>query len=245
MADGDGTLMLAIPALDLREGDCVQLVGGSYAAEAVRLADPVAVALEWKRAGFQHLHVVDLDAATGRGANQPLIERVLRESGMRCQVGGGIRTEGAIERLLSLGAEHVVLGTRALEEPVWLAGMAAAYPGRVIVAADAAQRMILTRGWQRTTTLSVIDAVSRVADLPLAAVLVTAVHREGRMTGPDLDLMRDVVLASDLPVQASGGITSLADLAALEQLGVRSAVLGMALYTRALDARITALEFPS
>lgn len=235
--------MLAIPALDLRGGACVQLIGGSYDAEAIRIADPVAVAHQWCDAGFSNLHIVDLDAATGRGSNAKLIARIVGETPMHCQVGGGIRDTDTISRLLESGAECVVLGTRALEEPEWLEIAAAQFPGRIIVAADTADRQIVTHGWMRTTATTVTDAVRSLAQLPLAAILVTAVHREGRMEGTDLELMRSVVEASRLPVQASGGISTVADLHSLAALGIQSAVLGMALYTRALDARSTATEF--
>lgn len=237
--------MLAIPALDLRDGACVQLVGGSYDAEAIRIADPLAVALQWEAAGFQDLHIVDLDAATGRGSNASLVAQIVRESRLRCQVGGGIRDTDAMERVLDLGAQRVVVGTRALEDPAWLSETAARFPGCIVVAADTAERVVVTRGWQSATGTLVTDVVLSLAALPLAAVLVTAVHKEGRLTGPDFDLMRDVVAVSELPIQASGGITTMADLQTLETIGIGAAVLGMALYTRTLDPRTTARSFNS
>jgi phosphoribosylformimino-5-aminoimidazole carboxamide ribotide isomerase len=236
--------MLAIPAIDLREGHVVQLVGGEYDREQVRLDDPRRIARQWALAGFTRLHIVDLDAATGRGTNRDAITQVLWDAEATFQVGGGVRTEDDVRALLDAGAACVVLGTRALEDPDWLARIASANPGRCMLAADVRERKVTTRGWARTLTRDVISVVEDVAALPLAGLLVTAVHREGRMQGTDLPLMEDVVDASPFPVFASGGIGSLADLRALEDRGVAAAVVGMALYTGAIDARVLAEEFP-
>jgi phosphoribosylformimino-5-aminoimidazole carboxamide ribotide isomerase len=235
--------MIVIPAVDLRGGHCVQLVGGDYADERVRLDDPAGVAREWARIGFSRLHVVDLDAATGRGSNGPYIREILREATVPVQVGGGVRDEAQIERLLDDGATWVVVGTRAIEEEDWRVEMALRFPGRLVVAADVRERKVVTRGWAETSRLDVIDFVESLSGLPLAGVLVTAVHKEGRMEGTDLPLMDDVADASAWPVFASGGVSTTDDLRALEHRGLAGAVLGMALYTGALDARRTAEEF--
>ena len=235
--------MIAIPAVDLRDGTCVQLVGGEYAAERIRLPDPVAVALDWESKGFQALHIVDLDAATGRGNNRRAIERLLDRTDLTVQVGGGVRDRDAITSLIDAGATYVVIGTRALEDEDWLREMAGDFPEQLIVAADVRDRMIVTRGWTRTIHLDIDDAMERLSQLPLAGVLVTAVHKEGLMQGADLALMEDVAESTSLPVIASGGITTDADLRLLADRGVAAAVLGMALYTGALDARAIAEEF--
>ena len=237
--------MIAIPAVDLREGACVQLVGGSYANEAMRLDNPVEVARGWMRAGFQRMHVVDLDAATGRGDNAAFVRDILADVPASIQVGGGIRSGDTIERLLQEGASWVVLGTRALEEPEWLAGTASAFPGQLIVAADVRERQVVTRGWARTLARSVLDVIEQLNDIPLGGVLVTAVHREGRLAGTDLFLMEDVAELSAHPVIASGGISTVGDLRELAERGIAAAVIGMALYTGALDARSVAEEFAS
>jgi phosphoribosylformimino-5-aminoimidazole carboxamide ribotide isomerase len=235
--------MIAIPAVDLREGACVQLVGGSYANEQVRLDNPLEVARGWERAGFQRMHVVDLDAATGRGDNAAIVRDILSEVPASIQVGGGVRSGDTIERLLEEGATWVVLGTRALEEPEWLAGTASSFPGQLIVAADVRERQIVTRGWARTLSRTVLDVVEQLNDLPLGGVLVTAVHREGQLAGTDLFLMEDVADLSVHPVIAAGGISSIGDLRELADRGIAAAVIGMALYTGALDARAVAEEF--
>ena len=235
--------MIVVPAVDLRGGHCVQLVGGDYADERVRLDDPRGVAREWARIGFSRLHVVDLDAATGRGHNNDVIREILRDAAAPVQVGGGIRQESQIDRLIDDGASWVVVGTRAVEDEDWRVEMAARFPGRLIVAADVRERRVVTRGWSETSSIDVIDFVESLRALPLAGILVTAVHKEGLMDGTDLPLMEDVADASECPVFASGGVTTTDDLRALEHRGLTGAVLGMALYTGALDARRTAEEY--
>lgn len=234
--------MIAIPAVDLREGACVQLVGGAYDAEALRLADPVAVARRWREAGFASLHVVDLDAATGRGHNHAVVAAILAEGG-DVQAGGGVRDEARIRQLLDAGAARVVVGTRAIEDPAWLAEMSARFPGRLVVAVDARDGRVATHGWARTSNADAVATLASMAALPLAGALVTAVEREGRMQGASLELSARAARAVPFPLFASGGIASPEDLRALAARGVHAAVLGMALYTGALDARATAEEF--
>ena len=235
--------MIAVPAVDLRDRACVQLVGGEYARERVRLADPVAVARQWAEQGFHQLHVVDLDAATGRGSNRDVVRDILDLGLLDAQVGGGVREERDVERLLDDGASRVVVGTRALEDSGWLEEMAHAFPGQIMVAADVRERRVVTRGWSRTLPLSILDAVEELNDLPLAGLLVTAVHLEGQLQGTDLPLMEDVAELSRVPVYASGGVSTVEDLRALADRGVYAAVIGMALYTGAMDARWVAEEF--
>lgn len=236
--------MIVLPAVDLREGACVQLVGGAYADERVRLDDPLAAAREWSRVGFRRLHVVDLDAATGRGSNAGVVEEIVRHAGFEAvQVGGGVRDCDAVERVLALGAAAAVVGTRGLEDPDWLAAAAACFPGALVLAADVRERRIVTRGWAHTLPRLITDVVEELAGLPLAGLLVTAVHKEGQMQGVDLALMEDVVELATVPVYASGGVGSVQDLRNLDERGVAGAVVGMALYTGALDARRVAEEF--
>lgn len=227
--------MRVIPAIDLRDGACVQLVGGDYAAERVRLDDPLAVARRWADAGFDLLHVVDLDAATGRGSNEAVIGRLLEAAPARIQLGGGIRDDEALERAFARGAERVVVGTRALESPGWLAQAAHRHPHRLVLAADVRGGRVASAGWTRTLDADPEDVAAAAASVPLAALLVTAVDREGRLGGPDLELVRRVTARASRPVIASGGIASVRDLKALAGAGAEAAIVGMALYTGALD----------
>ena len=235
--------MIAIPAVDLRGGACVQLVGGSYAQERVRLENPLEVARSWERYGFERLHVVDLDAATGQGSNLPLVRTIIADAGLPVQVGGGVRSGDLVEELLEAGAVRVILGTRAIEEPDWLAELASRHPGEIIVAADVRERRVTTRGWAHTLPVDILDLIDELNAFPLGGLLVTAVHREGQMQGTDLPLMEDVAERSNVPVFASGGVSTMQDLRALEHRGLAGAVIGMALYTGALDPVVVAGEF--
>ena len=235
--------MIAIPAVDLRDGACVQLVGGSFAQEKVRIENPVDVARSWEHYGFHRLHVVDLDAATGHGSNITVVRSLLFDSGVPIQVGGGVRSSELVEELLEAGASRVIVGTRAIEEPEWLAELAARHPGEIIVACDVRERRVTTRGWAHTLPLDILDVVDELNSLPLAGLLVTAVHREGQMRGTDLPLMEDVAESSNFPVYASGGVATMQDLRALEHRGLAGVVIGMALYTGALDPVVVAGEF--
>ena len=237
--------MIAIPAVDLRDGRCVQLVGGSYAAEKVRLENPVGVAARWASLGFKRLHVVDLDAATGNGSNDATVHEIIRAGEIPIQVGGGVRTETRVDDLFRDGATYVIVGTRAIEDMSWLADVTTAHPGGVIVAADVRDRNVVTRGWKDTTKRDIASVVGDLSTLPLAGVLVTAVHKEGLMQGPDVHLMEEVVSSAHLPVYASGGIRSRSDLDALSDCGVAGAVIGMALYTGVLDPTLLAEEYGS
>ncbi|HKC80718.1 MAG TPA: 1-(5-phosphoribosyl)-5-[(5-phosphoribosylamino)methylideneamino] imidazole-4-carboxamide isomerase [Gemmatimonadaceae bacterium] len=235
--------MQVIPAIDLRDGACVQLVGGSYSAERIRLADPVGVAAAWADAGFKRLHVVDLDAATGRGTNRETVKQILAANAVSLQCGGGVRELESIEELLAAGASEVVLGTRAVEDRDWLEKAAGVYPNRLIVAADARGRNVATRGWTDTVSVDVATFVKELNQFPLAAIIVTAIDFEGRMRGTDVALMRELAALSRPPLQASGGVGTLRDLRDLAIAGVSATIVGMALYTGALETSALIEEF--
>ncbi|HEY8832143.1 MAG TPA: 1-(5-phosphoribosyl)-5-[(5-phosphoribosylamino)methylideneamino] imidazole-4-carboxamide isomerase [Gemmatimonadaceae bacterium] len=235
--------MQVIPAIDLRDGACVQLVGGSYANERVRIADPIGVAAGWAQAGFKRLHVVDLDAATGRGTNRQTVKQLVAANGLRMQCGGGVRDLDSIADLLAAGASEVVLGTRAIEDRDWLEQATSLYPNKLIVAADTEGRKVATRGWTKSSTIDVATFVKELNRLPLTAILVTAIEGEGQMKGPDVTLMRELSAVSRLPLQASGGVGSLDDLRDLATAGIAATIVGMALYTGAIDTSAIIEEF--
>jgi phosphoribosylformimino-5-aminoimidazole carboxamide ribotide isomerase len=222
--------MQVIPAIDVRGGACVQLVGGDYDAEQLRLPDPVAVAGRWLDQGYRLLHVVDLDAATGRGENAAVIAAILKRAAGRAQVGGGLRGREDAARWLALGAARVVVGSLAYDEPRSLAWLAWEFSGKVVVAVDVRGDALVAGGWTRAVDETLEQALARFEDLPLAGLLVTAVHREGRMEGVDETLVTRVAGATRHPVIASGGIGSEADLRMLARAGASAAVVGMALY---------------
>jgi phosphoribosylformimino-5-aminoimidazole carboxamide ribotide isomerase len=171
------------------------------------------------------------------------VRDILAVDDLEVQVGGGIRTVDQIREVLEQGASRVVVGTRAIEDQDWLADAASLFPGAIIVAADVRDRQVLTHGWTRSQQTSLLDEIEALNAVPLAGILVTAVHREGLMQGADLQLMEDVVAASAFPAYAAGGITGVKDLRALAERGVSAAIIGMALYTGAVDPRAVAEEF--
>lgn len=235
--------MIAIPAVDVKGGRCVQLVGGRPDDERVSLPDPPAVARDWFDRGFARLHVVDLDAALGAGDNLEVVGDVMRATPAVTQVGGGVRSDERAAALLSAGADAVVVGTRALDDPDWFARLAQAYPGRVSIAVDTRDGVILRKGWTEATSESVAAYLPALERLPLASVLSTDVGREGRLQGIDRDGCARVIEASPHPVIISGGVTTLDDMEWLGSVGAAGAVLGMAIYTDRIDIEELARRF--
>lgn len=229
--------MIRLAAIDLKAGEVVQLVGGHPDEMRVRLTDPVAVARDWEKAGFEALHVIDLDAALGTGSNAELVRDIIAAVSIPVQVGGGIRDEERITTLLDAGAARVIVGTRAVEDAEWRNRVAREFPERLVLAADTREGVVLTRGWTETTRLRLLDLIESANHLDWAGVLVTDVSREGRMSGVDAPLFNTAVKRSEHPLYAAGGIRDETDLAALAASGVAGAVLGMALYTGGVGAR--------
>jgi phosphoribosylformimino-5-aminoimidazole carboxamide ribotide isomerase len=229
--------MRVFAAVDVRDRAAVQLVGGRPADERIRLPDPAAVADHWIETGFGALHVVDLDAALGTGSNAPDVAAIAAAVAGRAllQVGGGVRDTTAVARILDLGADRVVVGTRGVLDRPWLEAVCDEHPGRIVLAADVSGDRVLSRGWTETTDLEIAPFLAGLAALPLAAVLVTDVDREGREAGADLPRFRRLVAVSPHPVIAAGGIATVTDLSALAAHGAAGAVLGMALYTGRID----------
>jgi phosphoribosylformimino-5-aminoimidazole carboxamide ribotide isomerase len=232
--------VIVIPSIPVRGGVCVVEVHGDAGGHRVRVADPRAVLRSWEDAGFRRVHIVDLDAVAGLRPNDRLIAELLAVTSMEVQVGGGVKTDERIERLFDLGATAVVIGTRALEDQWWLESVVDHTPEGIIVAADVRERRVVTRGWMHRLSLDIFDAIEELGALPLAGLIVTAVHRQGTLSGADLPLMEDVVDASPFPVFAAGGIADVTGLRALAERGVAGAVVGMGLYTGAIEPRVAA-----
>jgi phosphoribosylformimino-5-aminoimidazole carboxamide ribotide isomerase len=235
--------VIVVPTVPILGGACALQVQGEPGRERIRFGDPLSVVRTWEQLGFRRLHLVDLDAIGGHGSNDQVVQDVLATTQLDVQVGGGVRTDERIEWLLEQGAHCVVIGTRALEDPWWLEEVAARTPHELLVAADVRDRRVVTRGWQHSLPADIFDTVQELSALPLAGLIVTAVHRQGTMRGADLPLMEDVVEASAFPVYAAGGIASLQELRALADRGLAGAIVGMGLYTGAIDARAAAAEF--
>jgi phosphoribosylformimino-5-aminoimidazole carboxamide ribotide isomerase len=233
----------AIPAVDLKGGRCVQLVGGRPEEERVSLPDPVSVARRWRASGFATLHVVDLDAALGTGDNLSVIRRIAEEAPGDLQVGGGIRDTNRADSLLADGCERIIVGTRAVDDPEWREALSRRHPGRIVVAVDIRDGVVLRKGWTEASGIRALDLLAELDSLPLAGILCTDVGREGRVEGIDRDEVARILEGSRHPIWISGGVTTLEELRFLEAQGARGAVLGMALYQGALNANQTAEEF--
>ena len=226
-----------VPAVDVEDGETVQLVGGERGTGA-RHGDPVAAAERWVEAGAETLHLVDLDGAfEGERENAAVFERIAARVDVDLQVGGGIRTGADARSLLDGGVDRVILGTAAVEEPALVERLAADYPDGVLVSLDASDGEVVVAGWTEETGLEPADAARRYADLGAAGVLFTDVDVEGRMAGVRADRVRAVVDAVEVPVVASGGVATLEDVRALREAGAAAAVVGTALYEGAFALR--------
>jgi len=226
--------MELIPAIDLLGGQVVRLHQGNYAAATVYGDDPSVWAKRFHQAGATRLHVVDLDGARdGVPGNVAAIERILAAAPLRVQIGGGVRTRESAERWLGVGAERVVLGTAAVRDPALVRELCAAHPGAVVVAIDAHGGEVKVEGWLEGTGLRAAELAREVDGWGVAAVLFTAIERDGTSEGPDVGTTATLQRSLRATVIASGGIGALAHLTALREAGVRATVCGRALYSGA------------
>jgi phosphoribosylanthranilate isomerase len=220
-----------LPAVDIAGGQAVQLVQGVAGSEK-RFGDPVEAALRWQQAGAEWLHLVDLDAAFGRGHNRELLAKIVGALDIEVEMSGGIRDDDSLASALATGCRRVNMGTAALEEPAWCASAIASHGDRIAVGLDVRGRTLAARGWTRDGG-DLYDVLARLDAEGCARYVVTDVNKDGMLQGPNLDLLRSVCAGTDRPVVASGGITELADLEALLGLvpdGVEGAIVGTALY---------------
>jgi phosphoribosylanthranilate isomerase len=223
-----------LPAVDVAGGVAVRLVQGAAGTET-SYGEPLAAALAWQRAGAEWVHLVDLDAAFGRGSNAPLLSAVVRRLDLRVELSGGIRDDASLRVALATGAARVNLGTAALEDPAWCDAVVGEYGDRVAVGLDVRGRTLSARGWTRDGG-DLYEVLARLDRAGCARYVVTDIRRDGTMAGPNLDLLRDVCARTGAPVIASGGVSTLHDLAALAELtplGVEGAIVGKALYAGA------------
>lgn len=230
--------MLVIPAIDLKDGRCVRLRQGDLAQETVYSDNPGAVAQNWERQGASILHVVDLNGAVeGYPRNAETIGKILKAVTIPIQVGGGIRTLHAIREYFAQGVQRVVLGTTALQEPALLAQACAEFPSRIIIGIDARDGRVAVQGWTTVADTTARDLVRTLSGHSLAAIIYTDITRDGMMEGPNLEALRAMAECSPYPLIASGGITSVADLVAIRDLGrsIEGAIVGKALYENRLS----------
>lgn len=221
------------PAIDLRGGKCVRLLQGDYDRETIFGEDPVAMARGFVTAGARRLHIVDLDGAKdGVPMQAELVGRMVAAAGVPCQLGGGIRSLETVGRYLAAGVDRVVVGSVAIESPELLTEMAAAFPGRIVLGLDARDGRVAVRGWLETSPLEALDVARRHAGLPLAAIVFTDIATDGMLSGPNLPALAAMVRAVPLPIVASGGIASSADIRHVAATGAAGCIVGRALYER-------------
>jgi phosphoribosylformimino-5-aminoimidazole carboxamide ribotide isomerase len=219
-----------IPAVDMQDGEVVQLVGGERGTERT-YGDPVAAAQRWVEQGAATLHLVDLDGAfEGERQNAEAVEAILDSVDVDVQIGGGIRTEADAVGLLDRGVDRVILGTAAVETPELVADISAVHPDSVMVSLDAKDGEVVVSGWTEGTGLDPAEAATRYEELGAGAILFTDVDVEGQLSGVRTDPVRDVVDAVDIPVVASGGVATLSDIRDLRAAGADAVVVGSALY---------------
>lgn len=228
--------MLIYPAIDLRGGQVVRLKTGDYAQETVYGRDPAQVALGFRAAGADHIHLVDLDGARdGAQQNFAAVQKIASQGGWFVEMGGGARDEAAVERMLQAGVNRVILGTMAIERPQAMEKLAARYPGRIAAGVDARDGRVAIHGWR---TLTDVDALQFVKSLPqrgVNCVIYTDIARDGMLEGPNFSAYQALANIPDLLVIASGGVTSLEDVERLAQLHLHGAIIGKALYDGRID----------
>lgn len=231
--------MIVFPAIDLKSGEVVRLAEGDMARATVYSADPVAQAMAFAEAGARHLHVVDLDGAfAGQSVNGEAVRAIVVAFPGHVQVGGGIRTREAIEVWFEAGVARIVIGTAALEDPELVREAARDWPGGIVVAVDARDGLVATRGWAAVSDVPVIDLARRFEDAGVAALLFTDVGRDGMLKGCNVEATVDLARAVDLPVIASGGVAGIGDIRMLAihaKDGIEGVIAGRALYDGRLD----------
>ena len=238
--------MILYPAIDLKDGQCVRLLRGEMSAATVFGDDPAAQAAAFQAAGCAWLHLVDLNGAfAGRPVNAAAVDAILARISVPAQLGGGIRDMATIAAWLDKGLARVILGTVAVENPDLVRQAAKAFPGRIAVGIDARKGFVATKGWAQATTIQATDLAMRFEDVGVAALIYTDIDRYGAMAGPNIAATEALARAVTIPVIASGGVSSLADLIALRDTGViAGAISGRALYDGAIDltAALAALK---
>ena len=231
--------MLVIPAIDLKDGQCVRLLQGRKDAVTAYSNEPAKTAKRWESYGAKLIHIVDLDGAfTGRQANLDAIIKIRQSVKIPLQVGGGIRNIGNIMNLFSAGIDRVIIGTAAIEDPEFLTYACKNYPGKVLIGIDAKNGMVAIKGWEEVTSLSAKDLVRRLEIFGVAGIVYTDISRDGMLSGPNIDATRDIVESVTIPVIASGGVSCIDDIKNLMKIqNLWGAITGKAIYSGAMDLK--------
>lgn len=225
--------MIIIPAIDLRGGKCVRLMQGDYERQIEYAVDPVTHARLFQQEGASWLHVVDLDGAKdGQHFNLETLLAIKQATNLNIEVGGGVRSDRAVQNLLAIGINRTIIGTRALEDPKWFTQVVNRYPNRVVLGLDAKDGKIATHGWTKVSEMTVKGMVKQFNSLPLAAIIYTDISRDGMMAGPNLEATRELAESCEVPIIASGGVGSLEHIQQLAQLPIEGVIVGRALYEK-------------
>ena len=232
--------MLVIPAIDLKDGQCVRLKQGRMEDSTVFGSDPVAMAQRWVDAGARRLHLVDLNGAfAGEPVNGDAVKAIARANPtLPIQIGGGIRSAGIIEAYLAAGVSYVIIGTKAVKEPAFVTEMCRQFPGKIIVGIDAQNGLVATDGWAEVSTVKAVDLARQFADDGVSSIVYTDIARDGMMQGVNVEATVALAEACGIPVIASGGVTNLDDIRALKSVsarGILGAITGRAIYEGTLD----------
>ena len=224
--------MEIIPAVDIRRGKCVRLYQGDYEQETVFNADPVAASLAWCSQGARWLHIIDLDGAVaGEPKNMEVVGQIMKETGLLIQLGGGIRQEDVAERLLRQGISRIVLGTAAIEDRGLVEKLSRRFGEAIAVSLDARDGRIATHGWQKNTIVEVLQVGREMVGAGVRRLIYTDIERDGTLTGPNFDMIENLLSEVDVPIVVAGGISRPDHLQRLQELGVEGAIIGKALYT--------------
>ncbi len=225
------------PAVDLRGGICVQLVGGVPGTEVVALKNPVAQALRWAAEGADHLHIIDLDGAIqGKRINAPILSEIVKNLDLFIQVGGGIRTRSDADSLLDLGIDRVILGTAALENPSIIEDLAGQYgSSRIMVALDVKRGLVTSEGWQKVLNKKAVELGRLFEEKGAGSILFTNIDVEGQQQGIDIAPAKQLIEALRIPVIAAGGVTTIKDILSLREAGAGGVVVGTSIYTGKLN----------
>ena len=224
--------MEIIPAVDIREGRCVRLYQGDYLRQTTYGEDPVEIALRWRSQGARWLHIVDLSgAASGKTESIPLVEAIVKESGLSVEFGGGVRGVKVVEELLRKGVRRVILGTAAIENPAMVKELCRRFGEAVAVSLDAREGKISTRGWRKDTEVDVLPLAGEMVAIGVSRFIFTDIKKDGTLTEPNFGMVKRLVKGVNVPVVAAGGISRLEHLERLKKLGVEGVIIGKALYT--------------
>ena len=223
--------MLLIPAIDIRKGRCVRLAQGQADKQKVYDEDPVEAALRWQSQGAQRIHIVDLDGAfEGTLQNAPVISRILKAVNVHTELGGGLRNEATVQKAFDMGVGTVILGTAAFTDKEFLKKMLKQHGKKVLVGIDAKDGWVQARGWTEPLGIRAIAAAQELESLGAPGLVCTDIQTDGMLSGPNISFLNEILSAVEIPVIASGGVASLADLKALARLKIFGVIVGKALY---------------